>query len=395
MKILLTSYYYKPHFGGIENSLFYLAQTYKQQGHEVLIVASDSGPADSRLPAEEVIDNIKVKRFRSYNPKISALKILKFYNEVKACASFFKQLNFLPDVVVTRNHITGYAAVKAGFKNIVYIIPGVVKIQDRGFAGIKSSSYFVKKLKDIVVSYVFMKYLEGIQVELLNACKKIIVFSKNMGEQVLSVAPASKDKIVIAQPGIDTNYFANLPGKDEARRQIGIDKDKFVYLILSRLVRQKAIDIAIRAFKAIDHTNAILLIVGDGPEGSTLKQLAADLELTDKVLFMGKTLTPNIFYTLADVYLLPSVHETFGQTIIEALFAGKPVVAFDSNQPGIKTASSEIIDSGSGILTQYNIEAYAAAMAEIRSNYAAYQINKQVVADTYSWNKLAEAVING
>ncbi|PAW93400.1 hypothetical protein CKK33_07820 [Mucilaginibacter sp. MD40] len=395
MKILLTSYYYKPHVGGIENSIFYLAQAYQQQGHEVVIAASDAGLNNIRLPADEMVDGFRVLRFRTYMPGMAALKVFKYQADVRSCTAFFKKLPFKPDVVITRNHVTGYAALKAGLKNIAYIIPGVVKIQDREFAGSVASSTIEKKLKDLVFRVVFLNYLENVQFKLLKGCNRILAFSKNMANQVLSVAPMVADKIIITKPGIDAGYFDGMPDKPTAKQKVGIDKDTFVYLILSRLVRQKSIDIAIKAFSRIDHNGAVFLIVGDGSEEQTLRLLVNELDLTDKVIFAGRSNTPNIYYTAADVYLLPSTHETFGQTILEALYAGVPVVAFDSGQPGIVTATSEIVDKHTGVLAKFTVDDYAAAMKAIRERYADFHIDKEAVAEKYSWLNLAKSCIDG
>lgn len=72
---------------------------------------------------------------------------------------------------------------------------------------------------------------------------------------------------------------------------------------------------------------AKLLIVGDGPDRTTLETLAADLGLAGTVIFAGYQGKARRFYPLMDLFVLASAHEAFGLVLVEAMLAGVPVVA--------------------------------------------------------------------
>jgi glycosyltransferase involved in cell wall biosynthesis len=70
-----------------------------------------------------------------------------------------------------------------------------------------------------------------------------------------------------------------------------------------------------------------LLLVGDGPERAPLESLAARLQLSAQVRFLGHRDSVRIFYSLADVFALPSHSEGSPNVLLEAIEAGAPVVA--------------------------------------------------------------------
>lgn len=394
MKILLTSYYYKPHVGGIENSLYYLAKEYQKMGHEVLIVASNKHTVKGQgLPLQETIDGIAVKRFNVIDSGNPFLNIFKYQLDLKSNTKFFKALTFGPDIVISRNHITAMAASKAGLKNIVYVVPGVVKFQDSNFLNNKVKGV-INNLKKLIFKTITLSFLEKIQVRSLNAVKKIFVFSNVMVNQVLQVAPDVKSKLNLTTPGVDPGYHEKAPSLVDARKQIGIDHDAYVYLILSRLVAHKSIDIAIKAFAQLkDKKNKVLLIVGDGSEKVNLQNLAGSLNVLSNTIFIGKTSTPQLYYAAANAFLLPSKHEPFGQTILEALMAGLPVIAFDSKEEGIETASSEIIEPSMGILCKNSVEDFAHSMSKVTDIDYSSGINAEKLKDKFSWQTLAKKLI--
>lgn len=76
-----------------------------------------------------------------------------------------------------------------------------------------------------------------------------------------------------------------------------------------------------------------LRIAGDGPERAALEALTHQLRLEDYVRFCGWATDPSAFFRDVDLFVLPSRQESFGLVIIEALAAGVPVVASDTEGP--------------------------------------------------------------
>ena len=101
-------------------------------------------------------------------------------------------------------------------------------------------------------------------------------------------------------------------------------------LAAGRLIRQKGFDLLIEAFARLDDTSARLVIVGTGPEDANLRRLATRRGLDARITFAG--FVPDLRPSLdtARLFVLPSRFEGYGAVIVEALGAGRPVIASDS-----------------------------------------------------------------
>ncbi|MBW4549767.1 MAG: glycosyltransferase family 1 protein [Aphanocapsa sp. GSE-SYN-MK-11-07L] len=147
-------------------------------------------------------------------------------------------------------------------------------------------------------------------------------------------------QIEVIPCGTDTENFRPMP-KAEARRQLGLDLQEQVVLYVGRFDRRKGIETAIRAGAALKEqgiNNLKLVIVGgsspdlpDGKERARVEQIVAEVGLQAEVLFAGRVghdLLP-LYYTAADVCVIPSHYEPFGLVAIESMACGTPVVASD------------------------------------------------------------------
>jgi glycosyltransferase involved in cell wall biosynthesis len=125
------------------------------------------------------------------------------------------------------------------------------------------------------------------------------------------------------EPAPDTGEAARM------RAECGIPPDARVIGTVGRLNPVKALHILLTAFVrvlAVD-PRARLLIIGDGPERARLEQLAEKLRCRGQVHFLGYRSNPRRLIAAMDVYVNSSKFEGISLTILEAMMAGKPVVA--------------------------------------------------------------------
>jgi glycosyltransferase involved in cell wall biosynthesis len=117
----------------------------------------------------------------------------------------------------------------------------------------------------------------------------------------------------------------------------------------------------IRAFSKLPpRLGAKFMILGTGPLESELKRDAAELGLEDRVIFPGYAVDPWPFYASANLFVLGSDEESFGNVLVEAQFAGLPVVST------INTGASEVLGGGEfgTLVPRGDVEGFAKAMEE-------------------------------
>ena len=141
------------------------------------------------------------------------------------------------------------------------------------------------------------------------------------------------DRVVVVPNFVDDHAF--LPPSTDVRqqwaRELDLAPDSLVVGIVASLLPIKDHATLLRALGILapEWPTARLVVVGQGPELDNLRRLASELGLADVVRFAG--LRPQVpsFHFLFDISVLSSVSEGFPNTLVEAMAAGRPIVATD------------------------------------------------------------------
>lgn len=138
-----------------------------------------------------------------------------------------------------------------------------------------------------------------------------------------------KQPIEVIPTGVNLQKLSTLFDYS-VREKLGISKGATVLLSLSRLAKEKNIECVISAMPAIlNHfSNVKLVIVGDGPSKTELKELVNKLNVTESVIFVGEVSGTEVgaYYQASDLYVSASNSETQGLTYIEAIASGIDIV---------------------------------------------------------------------
>lgn len=164
------------------------------------------------------------------------------------------------------------------------------------------------------------------------------------------------DNVQVVARGVDTQLFRPDRRSEGLRAQWGAGPDSLVLLAVGRLAAEKNLDMALRAFDAMRavHPDVKLVFVGDGPLRESLRQRCP------AAVFAGMRRQEELagYYASADLFLFPSLTETFGNVTIEALASGLPVLAFDT-----AAAADWVRHEDNGWLVPVGDDAAYAAMA--------------------------------
>ncbi|MCI7767169.1 MAG: glycosyltransferase family 4 protein [Oscillospiraceae bacterium] len=140
----------------------------------------------------------------------------------------------------------------------------------------------------------------------------------------------SCDSYLVHGVGVDTVRIANTSVDFPAlRRRLGIPENAFVIMTTVEINRNKNIATALKAFKKVCNSNMYYLVCGSGDMKEHCEKLAAELEISDNVVFAGYRYDVFELLHIADVFLFPSYREGLGIAAIEAMSAGLPVIASD------------------------------------------------------------------
>ena len=118
----------------------------------------------------------------------------------------------------------------------------------------------------------------------------------------------------------------------QTRRELDISQDAVVVLYCGKLCPDKRVIELLDAFEQVaKDQNAVLVIVGDGSERTALESASRERRLVDRVRFVGfKNQTElSSYYISADIFALPSAHETWGLVLNEAMIYSLPIIATD------------------------------------------------------------------
>lgn len=139
--------------------------------------------------------------------------------------------------------------------------------------------------------------------------------------------------------------FSSLPAIDKV---MSTTNKKLVFASYGRMVRKKGFHILVQAFRTLIDSGLVaeLRIGGDGPEQKSLESLCNKLGLDGIIKFTGWVEDVTIFLKDADIFVLPSLDEPFGITVLEAMAMGKPIIATRTRGP------SEILDDDIAYLVE-------------------------------------------
>jgi glycosyltransferase involved in cell wall biosynthesis len=155
------------------------------------------------------------------------------------------------------------------------------------------------------------------------------------------------ERATVIPNGIDFAEWNSLPDAAAARAKLRLPRDAFVVCTLGRLHEQKGIEFLLAAARTVAEQvpSATFLVAGYGPLRERLEAQARRLGVDTRVQFLGYRRDIAVLLAASNVFVLPSLWEGMSNAILEAMAAGKPVVA-----TAVDGAVDQVLPGETGLL---------------------------------------------
>ena len=333
MRIVIFSNTYKPVVSGVVTSIALFRRGLIEAGHDVHIIApeyeeyEDEEPYVFRLPALSLPDRLDLSVVIPFKTTMAhtvrGIKPALIHSQHPfvmgdLAATFARDLS-LPLVFTLHSHYDEYA------QRYIPIAPELV---------------------GMVTEEIVRRYLEK--------CTHIVAPTPSTRDSILRVLDTDVPVTVVPTP-VDLSLYHDLDPQ-RVRAALGLGNAELL-LYVGRLAEEKNISFLLRAFARIApaRPQARLLLVGRGPRERSLRRQARKLGLGEKVILTGPIPHSEVphYAAAADLFVFPSVTETQGLVLIEAMAAGTPAVAVET------PALMDVLAEGGGLLVPGREDGFA------------------------------------
>ncbi|HKJ69216.1 MAG TPA: glycosyltransferase [bacterium] len=372
MKILMMTNTYKPHVGGVAESVDRLTDACRRKGHRVLVVA----PQFPDQPEDEE-DIIRLPAIQNFNGS-------DFSMSLPAPLQLRKALDrFQPEIIHTHHpYLLGDTALRVAAVRDIPLILTYHTMYEKYTHYVPADSPLLKR------------FVIELSVRFTNLCDHVIAPSQSVAEIIRergTTAPVS-----VIPTGVDYDRFSSGDG-GRIRRELSLPDDAWVEGHVGRLAPEKNLDFLAQSVAEFlgEHSTAHFLVAGDGPSRKSMETIFLNTTGMGRIHFLGVRQDQDLIdcYHAMDVFAFSSQSETQGLVLAEAMAAGVPVVALDG--PGVR----DVVEDGyNGILLEDRNEAhFADALHDVYALLDAQQKNrKQSIDETaqrFSSMKCADDVL--
>ena len=352
--------------GGTQSQIYGISKEMIRRGHEVYITGRFDDFKGREYKTIDGIQFVNIGTPHLRDEQIHQIGSSLLYS--KAVAKKIKQIN--PDVISLNERFSAYFPSKLN-------IPKTLTTHN------PDAMAFYKEFatESNIFNHVFFDVKKRVEESVMSRSDVIIALTRSISNYLQK---NDFENISIIQNGVDVEKYANKGDED------------FI-LFAGRLNKVKGIHYLIQAFSELSKDwGTDLLIIGSGPYESELKKLVTLKNIENRVHFIpivGKDKLRE-YLSKCSVFVLPSLFETFGIVVIEAMASGKPVIA--SNIPGPK----DIITHGyDGFLFErgnvQELKKYCELLFEnevLRKNVGMNA--KKTIEDKYTFKEVVDEYIN-
>ncbi len=217
-------------------------------------------------------------------------------------------------------------------------------------------------------SPVASRLVVGVERQLARITDRIVTISPSQERDIVGrYRVARADQTVVVPLGLDLDALLAMPADaPDLRARIGASPDDLIVGYAGRLVPVKDLPTLVRGFARMSGRTPRmrLVLAGDGPERGSLEQLARALGVEHRVHFLGWVDDLLALYATLDIFALSSVNEGTPVAVIEAMAAGRPVIA-----AAVGGVPDVVDDGGTGLLVPCgDADRFADALVRLASS---------------------------
>ncbi len=375
LKSLTIAFYtdtYLPAIDGVVTSIIDFSKELKKRGHKVYIFTSGDKSTKSFSKDRNIIvaKSIKLKHYPQYR-----IALFPFFSSIK-----LNKIN--PDII----HIqTPFSMGLLGLLSSKFSkVPTIASFHTMFNNKIIINEYVSKNkyIKNLIQKYSW-KYIRFFY----NNTNTVIAPS-NIIKELLE--KRGINNVLVIPNGLNINYFNTKINGNKIRKEYVKDKKGKLIIYVSRLSKEKKLEILIKASKFLDKSIKFI-IIGDGPAINYYKKLIVKNQLQDRFKFLGFIDHKKLgkYYSASDLFCIPSTFETQGLVSLEAMACGKPVVG--ANYLALK----EIIKTGQNgeLFKPSNYRDCAKKIQKVLNNTKSYKYTVST-AKNYSIEKMTDKLLD-
>ncbi len=375
MKIIQVSTFFHPSVGGVERQVEEIASHLRDLGDEVTIYTTDASHGEEvrmqRL--DDTHRNLPIKRFRYY----------------LSLGDFFR---FAPGLSI-RLLFADYDLLHVHNVHDAHLLPAIITklIRKKKLVLTAHNPYMIGEEKRGGRLNRNVGFFEWVLRFLFRYIDRYIALIDSEKEEVIRRFNYPEEKIIVIPNGIQDLYYEQAGDKDVFYKEWGIEPDKWKLIVgtVSRLNFVKGIQ---NLKNAVEENPEVLFIFAGGDDGyyDSLKRIYRD---SSNVLFTEQYIPSHEvrnFYQAIDMFLLPSVYEPFGMTVVEAMAQSKPVLVTSAGGPPefVSSEFGEVIDPDDQEKWAERIRYYS----EDKYKLEMMSRKARVAADSYRWDKVISQI---
>lgn len=323
MNICMFTNTYLPHVGGVARSVSLFAEDLRRLGHLVLIVAPTFENRDGAPEAEEdfVVRVAAIQNFNGSDFSVSVPIPFQLDRDLE---------RFQPDIVHSHHpFLLGDAALRAARQRNLPLVFTHHTLYE-------NYTHYVP-----LDSGALRRFVINLSTEYANLCSRVVAPSESVA-RILRGRGVLRP-IDVIPTGVDIEFMETGDGR-RFREEQGLPETAEVIGHVGRLAPEKNLEYLAEsvALYLEENSNACFLVVGSGPSEAVIREIFRKKELSHRLLMAGEKTGTALCdaYHAMDLFVFASKSETQGMVLVEAMAAGKPVVALDAS------GAREVVEDG-------------------------------------------------